>query len=132
MNTGNIFEGAEVIHSYSRGEAIADGVLVELDAGLCKEAGIKFPVAVTARVHGECIALTKAAKRACNDVKGRTWDVAYMLATAVKRGARGQVITFQVYVVRSRVRPTLTTLKAVCGPGDNGEPVITIMFPEEG
>jgi hypothetical protein len=25
----------------------------------------------------------------------------------------------------------LVTLKAMCGPGDQGEPVITIMLPEE-
>jgi len=25
----------------------------------------------------------------------------------------------------------LVTLKAACGPGDNGEPVITIMKPDE-
>jgi len=25
----------------------------------------------------------------------------------------------------------LVTLKAVCGPGDNGKPVITIMKPDE-
>jgi hypothetical protein len=27
--------------------------------------------------------------------------------------------------------PALVRLKAVCGPGDRGEPVITIMLPEE-
>jgi hypothetical protein len=28
-------------------------------------------------------------------------------------------------------RVRLLTLKAVCGPGDDGEPVVTIMYPEE-
>jgi len=28
-------------------------------------------------------------------------------------------------------RARLVTLKALCGPGDDGEPVITIMLPEE-
>jgi hypothetical protein len=27
--------------------------------------------------------------------------------------------------------PPLVRLKAVCGPGDQGEPVITVMAPEE-
>lgn len=131
----NIFEGADIIHTYTRAQGIADGVLVDARQGeldeVAKNAGIKFPVAVTSAVWAECFELTPAAKRACNDLKGRAWDVFYMMADAIRRGARGQVITFQVYVVRKRVRPTLTTLKAVCGPGDNAEPVITIMFPEE-
>lgn len=131
--TQGLFEDAEVIHTYSRTQAIADGVLVDLMQGelgkAVREAGFRFPIAATARVFSECIDLTPAAKRACNDVQGRLWDVLTMLKPAAKRG--GQVITFQVYVVRERKRPTLTTLKAVIGPGDNAEPVITIMFPEE-
>src|SRR3990172_13277670 len=39
-----------VIYSYSRADAINDGVLVDVST-LAKEAGIKYPVAVTARVH---------------------------------------------------------------------------------
>jgi hypothetical protein len=27
--------------------------------------------------------------------------------------------------------PPLVRLKAVCGPGDDGEPVVTVMLPEE-
>jgi hypothetical protein len=27
--------------------------------------------------------------------------------------------------------PPLVRLKALCGPGDQGEPVITVMLPEE-
>jgi hypothetical protein len=27
--------------------------------------------------------------------------------------------------------PPLVTLRALCGPGDRGEPVITVMLPDE-
>lgn len=128
----NLFDDAEVIHTYSRAQAIADGVLVDLMQGemgkTVREAGFRFPIAATARVFAECIDLTPAAKRACNDIQGRLWDVLTMLKRSLRQGRE---ITFQVYVVRARVRPTLTTLKAVISPGDDGEPVITIMFPEE-
>lgn len=127
----NIFEGADIIHTYSRAQAIEDGTLVELDPALCREAGLKFPVAVTQAVFAECIGLTPAAVRACNDIKGRTWDVLTMLKDGIRRARSTTTIEFQAYVVRARVRPTLTSFKAVCGPGDAGEPVITIMFPTE-
>lgn len=129
------FEDAEIIHSYSRAEAIEDGVLVDLNAGDLAEvvanAGFKFPVACTATVFAKCIDLTPAAKRAGNDIKGRLWDVLWMLKHAIRSSRNTSLINFEVAVVCDRVRPTRIALKAVCGPGDNMEPVITIMFPEE-
>lgn len=131
-------ENLEIISEYSRSSAIEDGVLVDLRAGdlneVVENAGFKYPIAATAAVHSQCIALTAAADRAGNDIKGRLWDVLWMLKNAIARarstGATTEIL-FEVYVVRDRVRPTRTKLKAVCGPGDNMEPTITVMFPEE-
>lgn len=133
MSNENIFADAEIISSYSRAQAIEDGVLMDLCQGelaeLVKEAGFKFPIAATAEVFHECIGLTNAAERAGNDIKGRAWDVLWMLKNAIRRASTTDRITFTVAVVRERVRPTPTQLVAVCGPGDNMEPVITLMFP---
>jgi len=132
----NLFTEEDLIHTYTRAQAIRDGVLVDLCQGdleeVIKNAGFKFPVAATAEVFAACVDLTDAAKRAGNDIKGRLWDVLWMLSNAIRRAAPGSTtIHFKVLVVRDRVQPTLTKLKAVCGPGDKGEPVITIMFPEQ-
>ena len=43
-----------VIFSYTCAQAIADGVLVDVSK-LAKEAGFRFPVAVTAGVWAECV-----------------------------------------------------------------------------
>jgi hypothetical protein len=127
-----LFDDAEIISVYSRAQAIEDGVLVDLCQGehgaLVKEAGFKFPVACTAEVFADCISLTDAAERAGNDIKGRLWDVLWMLKLAIRRAQRTDRIHFTVLVVRDRVRPTPTELVAVCGPGDDREPVITIQF----
>lgn len=123
---------SEIIHAYSRTQALADGALVALDPQLCREAGFRASVAVSAAVYGDCIALTPAAKRACNDVTGRTWDVLVQLAHAARRcpkGAREMRLT--VYAVVDRVRPTPVTLLALAGPGDEGELTITICYPGE-
>ncbi len=131
----DIWADAPLIHSYSRADALEDGVIVDLrqdELGtLCDEAGFRIPIACTARVFFECIALTPSAARAHNDMKGRLWDVLWMLKNAI-RGARDtSTVRFQLYVVRDRERPTLTTLIATVGPGDEGEPVLTILFPDE-
>lgn len=131
-----MFEGFDVIHTYTRAQCIEDGALVDLRQGdmeqLVVEAGIKVPLACTAAVFAQCIALTPAAVKACNDIKGRLWDVLWMFKCALRaQGGDGDTLFFELYVVRDRVRPTKTKLKAVIGPGDTPEPVITICYPWE-
>jgi len=130
------WEDADVIASYTREQAIEDGVLVDLRANhehnkLVNEAGIRLPLACTARVWSECIAMTPAAEKAGNDVKGRLWDVLWMFATAAHLARAADRCAFKLYVVRDKAKPTLTTLHAHIGPGDDGAPVLTFMFPEE-
>ncbi len=132
MTTISEFFG-EPISSYSRAQAIEDGILVELPADIVKEAGFLYPVAVTRAVYCDLIEVHTKASRAGNDLSGRTWDVLWMLKNAI-RNSNGGEIRFSLYVVRREQRgitPQRVSLRAVCGPGDEMEPVITIMFPEE-
>jgi hypothetical protein len=68
----------------------------------------------------------------CQDEQGRLWDVVWMLRVGVQRAA-GSLVLFSLHVRNdNRERtPPLVRLKAVCGPGDRGEPVITVMLPDE-
>jgi hypothetical protein len=121
----------DYISTYTRAQAIEDGVLVDVsDTPERKEAGIKYPVALTRAVYGTCVELTPAAKRAGNDVKGRLWDLLWMMRFPVRRPDPTTVI-YELLCVTDRVRPSRVQLKAVCGPGDDAAPVITIMFPDE-
>lgn len=117
QNTESLF--GDVIFSYSRAQAVDDGVLVDVSE-LAREAGFRFPVALTTSVHHLCMPSAKSHE----DYKGRLWDVLNMLRFAAGRG--GDDIRFKVKIGRK-----LVVLKALCGPGDNAEPVITIMLPEE-
>ncbi len=131
MTTTNDLFG-EAIYSYTREQALADGVLVSLDPKLCKEAGFKYHVAVTRHVFDTCIDLTDMAKEMCNDITGRTWDVLYMLCVeATHLREPSDTLLFEVYCVINRRRPQKVRLKSVCGPADDGSPCITIMYPDE-
>jgi hypothetical protein len=124
-----MFDNAELIFSYSRKQAVADGVLIDVSA-TAREAGIKFPVALTAAAWARCVAVPPGVQ--CQDEAGRLWDVLTMFRLAARRGD-GDRLTFGVHV-RSDNRggvPPLVRLKAVCGPGDDAAPVITIMLPDE-
>lgn len=136
-----LFEPADVIYSYSRQQAIEDGVLVQLSGdgyegddwipNMVAEAGFRVPVAMTTEVFLQYVVPTPAAERACNDVKGRLWDVLHMLRCAISRGSDRSQIIFELRVVTTGVRPSRVVLKAVMGPGDDGEPVMTIMLPNQ-
>lgn len=123
--------GFRLIHSYSRAQALADGALVDAST-LAREAGIRFPVALTAAAWGDAVGMTPAAERAGNDEVGRLWDVAWMLRVAIGRAPAGATsIRFAVAVVRDGAEPSRVDLVAHVGPGDHAEPVITVMLPGE-
>lgn len=124
-----LFSGADVIHSYFRAQAIEDGGLVDASA-MAKGAGFKFPVAITRAAWEDAVAWDDG-NGGLQDEDGRLWDVLWMARDAAKRARHGQDrVDFSVLRVPSTPRsraPKLTGLIMHIGPGDDAEPVITIM-----
>jgi hypothetical protein len=118
----------DVLSVYTRAQALEDGVLVDVSE-VAREAGVRFPTAVTRRVWDEIITPDPRARQWGQDEQGRLWDMLWMFRLAARRG--GQVIHFRMSVIMKERQRRTITLKAQCGPGDDGEPVITIMLPEE-
>ena len=129
----------EVISRYTRAQAIEDGVLIDVTETAC-QAGIKYPAALTTAVYDEYVVVPKALK-GIQDEAGRLFDILWMYAWAVRigeiSGNQGLfTVSFLMYETKSiseqaRVRQETITLKAVCGPNDDGSPCITIMRPDE-
>jgi len=122
-------QDTEVIYSYSREEAINDGVLLDA-TGMAKEAGIRFPVAVTRELWETYIVPDPRSVPLGQSESGRLWDVLFMFRTAAARSSESTML-FQLYFIMKERQKRLVTLKAVLGPGDTPEPVITIMLPHE-
>jgi hypothetical protein len=125
-----MFDNADLIHGYSRADALRDGVLVDATA-TAAEAGFRYPVALTRAAWERCVAVPPGVT--CQDEAGRLFDVVWLLACAIRRGSVGVEVRFAVRVRNDNREgtPPLVQLKAVCGPGDCAEPVITIMLPGE-
>ena len=126
LENEDLFGG--VIYSYSRAQAIDDGVLIDVST-VAMEAGIKYPVAVTCAVWANYVAVPEGVVG--QDESGRLWDIVWMLRMAIARSNDGEEIRYSLLVRNNNRRAELVTLKAVCGPGDDAEPVITIMLPDE-
>lgn len=130
-NEKGFWDDAEIISSYSRAQAIEDGVLVDLSAiapAVCRESGYKFPIACTAAVWAIVDKAVKN-KRAYNDLNGVLWDILWM-SKACKRQIDSTTSLFQV-LINGAGRQKKFTFKMMIGPGDDSSPVFTILFPEE-
>jgi hypothetical protein len=51
-----MFENANLIHAHTRSDGIRDGVLIDVSAAF-REAGFRFPVALTRAVWERCVAV---------------------------------------------------------------------------
>ena len=118
-----------IIFAYSRADAIADGVLIDVSE-MAKEAGFRYPVAMTSAAWIECVEVPLS-NYYCQDEKGRLWDVLMVMRFAIRADDGGSVVTFCVEVRDKDDMAKRVDLKAICGPGDDPEPVVTIMLPNE-
>ena len=130
-----MFEDADLIHCYTRADAIADGVLVDVTA-TAREAGFRVPVALTVAAWGDCVSWCDEdnAGDIYQDESGRLWDVLWMASFS----ARGNKDVSQLSFVVLRIprgsttgEPQPVSLLMDIGPGDQGEPVVTIGFPQD-
>jgi hypothetical protein len=108
--------------------ALRDGVLIDVSA-TAREAGIRWPVALTAAAWERCVAVPPDVLG--QDEAGRLWDVLYLLRLAIGRSAVGRVVPFAVHVRNDRREriPPLVRLQAVAGPTYDGAPCLTVMVP---
>ena len=124
------------ISVYTRAQAIEDGVLVDVSQ-MAKEAGFLLPVAVTQALWDKYIVwdTQDTERQTYQDTSGRLWDVLFMLrmtAKPLKPLNSSLIYTLRVVPRGGKHRTAkVTRLKAVLSQGDQGEPVLTIMLPEE-
>jgi hypothetical protein len=124
-----MFSNADLIHAQTRADALHDCVLIDVSAA-ARQAGIRYPVALTRAAWERCVAVPPGS---CQDEAGRLWDVFWLRRCALRESGGAREVRFAVHVRHdNRERtPLLVRLKAVCGPGDQGELGVTMMLPEE-
>jgi len=123
----------EVIYSYTRAQAIEDGVLVDVTQ-MAKQAGFTCSTVVTESLWATINEIPS--NFAWESVNGRLWDVLWMARTAAgMKHNRGQQRI--KYLLRLNTRPLdpahdqMVELVLDVGPGDQGEIVITIGYQED-
>ena len=121
----------EVIYSYTRKQAVADGFQVDVTK-TAQEAGIKFPVFLTRAVFDKFVTVPEGVTG--QDEAGRLWDVVWMTRFAIQRShGRTDRLPVALYVRNDNRAARLVKLVASCGAldMDDPQPAITVMLPGE-
>lgn len=122
-------------HTYTRGEALEDGQLIDVTA-TAQDARFRHPVALTRAAWIYAVAWDdRHPEPQAEDA--RLWDVLYMAGIAARNAAGGQLALFDLYRVPNAERreswceAERITLRLAISPGDQGEPVLTITRTNE-
>lgn len=127
----------KLIFKYTREQALADGVLVDVTP-LAREAGLRYPAAITAELM-RVLTPREADGRRGQSLAGRQWDCLWMLAQAIRGWipskkcagpGSGETVYYRFLLMERGIRG-YREIKAVCGPGDDHHPVLTLMLPDE-
>ena len=127
------------ISVYSRAQALADGTLVELTE-IGRQFGFKIPMACTSAVWQTLEWNDQASERKGESTgqttAGRLNDVLFLAALAARKASSEGVSTviFPCLIVPGEgtsITPKQYTFHLTVSGGDDGEPVLTLMFPGE-
>ncbi len=135
----------DIVYSYTRKDALADGMQVRIPDDIRSETGISYPVFVTRTVWDKYLTVPEEMADH-QDLDGRIWDLLYMFALKASRTDASNM-KFQVIFrmpdkgnweenevpVDGNKLMREVTLNAVIGPLDidDASPAITIMKPGE-
>ena len=140
----SLFSSGNIISTYTRKQAIADGVLIDTLPGgktltsLAAEAGIRWPVAFTSGAYDDAVGWYD--DDGMQNEEGRAWDVLWMASAAFRNAAHSD--NTQLYpgrrfpiqflrVAQGATRPSNALLHAVFTIDDDNSPCWTFMLPTE-
>lgn len=120
----------DLISMYTRNDALHDGTLIDVSK-VAGEAGFKVPIALTMSAFR---AIEPSSEEKCygEDLRGRLHDLFWLMHLALRKKSHLEAsrIDFQMNLYQDGKHTSLE-LQALLHPGDQGEPVITILLPNE-
>ncbi len=119
-----------IIYSYTRKQALEDGVLIDVSEE-AKSAGFKIPVAVGDNLFHRYVIPPEGLSKEGQSMEGRLHDLFEMLKAAASMRWKDSKVLFDVLFLMAPGKLEQVRILAVAGPGDEGEPVLTICLPED-
>lgn len=117
MNRGN-----------ERVKALKNGSLIDI-SDRAKEGRINYPVAISSNAWASCVKVPEGVL--FQSEISRLQDVLWLLYIEIRKSEGVHILDFIVYVRNDNKASKPVDFKAVLSPDEKGEPVITILLPEE-
>ena len=121
---------SNVIYSYSRKQSIEDGVLIDITSE-AKEIGFKIHTVVTSNLFYRYIVPKDNIAAEGQSTTGRLHDLLALAMIAARISKGTDRVSFKVDFLMNPNRKETVEVIAHIGPGDAGEPVLTLMLPDD-
>ena len=119
-----------IVFSYTRADALADGVLIDLTP-IARTYGFKLPFAVSDALYHGYVVPSEDLEALGQSLEGRLHDLLTLANVAARRSMGEDRVYFNVaFLMRPEKTETVQVVLHV-GPGDSGEPVLTLCLPED-
>ena len=119
-----------VVYASTREQAIADGVLADVTEA-AKAIGFKHNTVVTDHLFHGYVEVPSGLEGEGQSATGRLHDLMVLALFAARKAVNADRVNFKVSFLMAPGRMETVEVVAHIGPGDNGEPVLTIMLPED-
>jgi hypothetical protein len=117
-----------IIYSYTRQQALEDGVLIDVTEQ-ARKMNFRIPVAITDTLYNAYLFPPEGLEGFGQSIQGRLNDTLFMAFCAARNSKGADRVEFDVDFQMKPGPCDTARLIAVVGPGDAGEPVLTIMLP---
>ena len=129
MTTDKAF--GNLIYSYTRAQAIEDGVLIDITAD-AQAHGFKVHTVVTDNLYHRYVEVPSGLDRSFGQSSaGRLHDLLTLAMFAARASKGTDRVYFKISFLMEPGRSEEANIIAHIGPGDHGEPVLTLMLPED-
>lgn len=121
------FENFTVISTYTRQQAIEDGVLIDISSAAA-EHGFKLHTVVTDNLYHQYLLPPAGLEGEGQSLTGRLHDLLTMAMVAARKGQDQDRADFEVLFLMRPGQHERATVILHVGPGDRGEAVLTLML----
>jgi hypothetical protein len=127
-----MFTKDDLIFSYTRKEAIEDGIQIETPGTICKNNGLKIPVFMTSTVYEKYVKVPESLKSVC-DEQSRFAEILLSLYKNILKNTDVSTLFFDILVLNDKNKTEKITLKSMIGAKDidDPSPAITICLKNE-
>lgn len=123
-------ESWPIIFSYTRAQAIEDGVLIDVTTE-AKAYGVKLPFVIGDNLFNRYVTPPPGLEGEGQCLKGRLHDLLTLAAISARKGPRQDQVEFEVLFLMQPGKHEKVRCVLHVGPDEQGEPVLTLCLPED-